>query len=92
MVIDKLTKALQQDAEKNGTTLKLVEVLTKVLREHHILRDVKKAYQSVELPKIKCLLGFISESDQVFNAFITARGFKIDGNFVHIPHNIDDSS
>ena len=63
LLIDKLTKALQQDAEKNGTTLKLVEVLTKVLREHHILRDVKKAYQSVELPKIKCLLGFISESD-----------------------------
>lgn len=91
MLIDKLTKVFQQDAEKNGTTLKLVEVLTKVLREHHILRDVKKAYQSVELPKIKCLLGFISESDQVFTAFLSTRGFKIDGNFVHIPHNIDES-
>jgi hypothetical protein len=86
-----MAKALAQDPEKNGTTLKLVEVLTKVLREYHILRDVKKAYQSIEVPKLKGILGFVSEADQVFSGFLTARGFKIDGGFVHIPHNIDDS-
>ena len=91
-MIAALTKTLLQDSEKNGSTLKLVEVLNKVLREHHILNDVKSAYQTIELPKLKSLLGFAQEPDQVVTAFLTARGFKIDGTFVHIPHNIDEAS
>ncbi len=62
------------------------------MREHHILNDVKSAYQTIELPKLKSLLGFAQEPDQVVTAFLTARGFKIDGTFVHIPHNIDEAS
>ena len=85
-------KQLQTDAEKNGPTLKLVEVLNKVLREHHILNDIKEAYSSIELPKIKALLGFSSESDATLTSFLTARGFKVEGNFVTIPPNIDDTS
>jgi len=63
LLLSSLTKVLQQDSEKNGATLKLVEVLNKVLKEHHILQDVKSAYQSIELQKIKGLLGFSQDSD-----------------------------
>ena len=70
----------------------MVEVLIKTLREHHILHDVKSAYQSIELPKIKALLGLTAETDQVLASFLTARGFKLESTFVHIPHNIDDAT
>jgi hypothetical protein len=69
----------------------LVEVLIEALREHHILQDVKSAYQSIELAKIKALLGLTAETDQILATFLAARGFKLDGTFVHIPHNIDEA-
>jgi len=39
-----LIKLLQQDSEKNGSLLKKVEVLHLVLREYHVLSDLKEAY------------------------------------------------
>jgi hypothetical protein len=62
------------------------------LKEHHILSEVKKAYQSVEISKIKALLGFSQDSDQTLKTFLTKRGFQIDGEFVLIPPNTSESS
>ncbi len=62
------------------------------MKEHHILSEVKKAYQSVEISKIKALLGFSQDSDQTLKTFLTKRGFQIDGEFVLIPPNTSESS
>ena len=47
-MISALIKQLSSDSEKNGTILKLLEVLHKVLREHHVLKIVKQAYTTIE--------------------------------------------
>ena len=62
------------------------------MKEHPILSEVKKAYQSVEISKIKALLGFSQDSDQTLKTFLTKRGFQIDGEFVLIPPNTSESS
>jgi hypothetical protein len=61
--IDSLVKALEQDSEKNGSLLKLVEVMTKLLREEHLIKMVRKAYTSIEISKLKPLLGISGWSD-----------------------------
>jgi hypothetical protein len=54
---------LTADAEKNSSVLKLSEVLLRVMREYHVLSDLKEAYQTIEFTKAKFLLGFGGDSD-----------------------------
>lgn len=61
--ITALTKTLSADAEKNSAALKLSEVLLRVMREHHVLSDLKEAYQTIEFAKAKLILGLGGESD-----------------------------
>lgn len=79
------------DAEKNSSALKMSEVLLRVMREYHVLSDLKEAYQTIEFTKGKLLLGFGGDSDQVFKDFLTKRGFKVEGTFILVPdsHQLD---
>jgi hypothetical protein len=54
---------LSTEAEKNSNALKMSEVLQRVMREYHVLSDVKEAYQTIEFAKAKLLLGFGGDSD-----------------------------
>lgn len=59
---ENLTKSLKADSEKNSSALKLTEVFHCLLREYHVLSDIKQAYQNIELSKAKSLLGFGSDT------------------------------
>jgi hypothetical protein len=76
---------LTADAEKNSSALKLTEVLHRVLRDYHILSDLKEAYQTIEFAKAKLILGFGGESDKAFSDFLNKNGFKIEGTFIIVP-------
>ena len=85
-----LTKYLKADSEKNSSALKLTEVYHCLLREHHVLSDIKQAYQTIEVSKAKSLLGFGAEtSDQHFSDYMSHRGFNVEGPFIVVPSNID---
>ena len=59
---ENLTKSLKADSEKNSSALKLTEVFHCLLREYHVLSDIKQAYQNIEFSKAKSLLGFGSDT------------------------------
>jgi len=59
--------------------------LHRVLREYHVLSDLREAYQTLQLAKAKLILGFGAETDQVFAEFLTKRGFKIEGTYLIVP-------
>ena len=54
-LIDTPTKQAEVDA--------LLKVLARVLREIHLLRNIQKAYSSIELNKLKQILGYKNDSD-----------------------------
>jgi len=59
--------------------------LHRVLREYHVLSDLREAYQTVQLAKAKLILGFGAETDQGFAEFLAKRGFKIEGTYLIVP-------
>jgi CSN8/PSMD8/EIF3K family len=86
--IGSLKRSLSSDSERNGTILKMLEVLHRVLRESHVLKVVKLSYSSIDIPQVRALFGFTAEeSDASVQAFLARRGFTFDSQFVHIPHN-----
>jgi hypothetical protein len=59
-----------------------LEVLTKALREVHLIKMVRKAYTTIEVGKLKALLGI--QDDQQFQDFITRRGMTVDGTYITV--------
>ena len=62
-----------------------MEVLVKLLREEHLIKMVRKAYTSIEVSKLKSLLGISGWSDSDVHAFLTKKGFRVvqGDNFVY---------
>jgi|LauGreDrversion4_2_1035121.scaffolds.fasta_scaffold560094_1 hypothetical protein len=75
------------DTEKNqfGDTVDLLQILHKVLREHHVVEVIRRSYQTIEISQARALLG-VDESDS--NEILTRLGFTLDGTFMQVPHNM----
>lgn len=85
-LIGSLTKQLSSDAEKHGSILKMLEVLTKVMREHHMVKILRQSFATIDFKLIKSLLGFTpAEADSVIGEFLVKRGMTIEGSYVLIP-------
>ena len=74
---------MQSDAEKNGSVLKLLEVLVKVLREEHLVKMVSKAYINADFGKLKLMLGLSELNDKEAREFMIKKGMRMNGNFVN---------
>ncbi|CDW80939.1 cop9 signalosome complex subunit 8-like [Stylonychia lemnae] len=88
-LIDLLVNSLQQDSEQNGSMLKLLEILSTLLREHLIIM-IRKAYATIEKGKLKALLGLQHYSQQQFGDYIAKKGMSLslkDSGFVLPGHN-----
>ena len=85
-----MLRQLQQDSEKNGSLIQLVEVLILTLREEHLLKQVKKAYASIETGKFKKLLGLETVTQQAFDEFLRKKGVVQNGSYL-IPGPDSDS-
>lgn len=72
--IDSLLRQLQQDSEKNGSLIQLVEVLIQTLREEHLIKQIKKAYATIEVGKFRKLLGLETASNDRFQQFLRKKG------------------
>ena len=69
----------------NDTQKRLIEVLTKVLREEHVLKKVQKAYSSIPYDELKQMLGLHSSADDYVKSFLEKKGFKVAGKFAYPP-------
>ena len=80
-------RTLIVDTEKNqfGDTVDLLQILHKVLREHHVVEVIRRSYQTIEISQARALLG-LDESDS--NEILTRLGFTLDGTFMQVPHNM----
>jgi hypothetical protein len=76
--LDTLVKQL--DSEKNGNLLKLIEVLTTLLREEHVVKMVRKAYACIEQSKLMALLGITEWQANDMNALYSRIGFTVIGD------------
>ena len=62
----------------------LIKVFVRVLREVHILRNIQKAYSTIELSSLKQLLGYKSDAD--VQNLIKDKQWAVKDNYVYPTH------
>jgi hypothetical protein len=76
-------------AGQPDSTQKLLGLLTRVLREEHVLKSIQKAYSSISYEEVKTLLGLQDAADQQVKQFLTDRKWTVQGGKFVVPSEID---
>lgn len=61
----------------------MLEVLTKLLREEHLILMVRKAYTSIDYGKFKSLFGMNGWQESDVHKFISEKRMRLEDDFVH---------